>query len=164
MYQFRREQVAEKYNVKEVLYGLRQVYDSLRWESELSYELKAIKRAMAIIRKKMPKMPRDGHCPICGHEVDNFFCPECGQAIYYNHGRRPIDEFRRDTEWRHHDADYYYVVQRRQIDEYVRIFGLEWVLERLASAEVIAQPMDEREIKELALESEGEGDEEWNEE
>ncbi len=43
--------------------------------------------------------------------------------------------------------------QRRELDEYVRIMGIEWVLSKLYEAERSADPIDKNGIRDLALES-----------
>lgn len=148
-----RQTVAEKYDLKEIMYALRSLYDALKEQKEIEYEVKGLKRAMRILKLFFPRMPKEDCCPHCGHPVDNFFCPECGQRIYYNYNRRPIDELRRSTEYRHNDAEYLWVKQRRELDEYVRIMGIEWVLSKLYDAERSADPIDKNGIRDLALES-----------
>ena len=156
IYKTQRLTVDEKYNVKEVLYALRELYDALKNMQGNRFEITGLKRAMTIIRKDLPRLPKDGRCPNCAHEVDNFFCPECGQAIYRNHRTRPIDEHRHTREYDHKPIEYFGIKQRREIDEYIRTMGLEWVLDKLARAERDNDPIDKNEIRDMALESEEE--------
>ena len=152
MHKFHRQTVAEKYDLKEILYALRSLYDALKHQKEIEYEVRGLRRAMILLRKNLPRIPKDGHCPNCGHEVDNFYCPECGQQIFYNNKRRPIDDLRRSTKYNHRSAEWYGLLQRREVDEYIRIMGIDWVLEKLSYAERDADPIDKKGIKDLYLE------------
>lgn len=156
MHKFHRQTVAEKYDLKEILYALRSLYDAIKHQKEVEYEARGLRRAMILLRKNLPRVPKGGHCPNCGHEVDNFYCPECGQKIYYHYNRRPTDELRRSAEYNHHSAEWYGVVLRREIDEYVRVLGIEWVLDKLSTAEYDSEPMDKKGIKDLWMESQKE--------
>lgn len=148
-----RQTVAEKYDIKEIAYGLRELYTSLKGQVGIKWEVRALKRALVLFNHEFPRLPKKGCCPNCGFPVDNFFCPECGQRIYYNYNRRPIDELRRSTEFNHNDAEYLWEKQRRELDEYVRIMGIEWVLSKLYEAERSADPIDKNGIRDFALES-----------
>ena len=121
-----RQTVAEKYDIKEIAYGLRELYNSLKGQVGIKWEVRALKRALVLLNHEFPRSPKKGCCPNCGFPVDNYFCPECGQRIYYNYGCRPIDDRRRDK-FQHKDAEYIWEKQRRELDEYVRIMGIEWV-------------------------------------
>lgn len=148
-----RQTVAEKYDLKEIMYALRSLYDALKEQKEIEYEVRGLKRAMQILKLFFSRRPIDGHCPNCGQEVDNFFCPECGQQIFRHYRRRPIDEERRSAKYNHHDARYIELKQRREIDDYIRIMGIDWVLEKLTIAERDAEPPALKEIRSLHLES-----------
>ena len=155
-----RQTVAEKYDLKEIMYALRSLYDALKGQKEIEYEVKGLKRAMQILKLFFPRLTKEGHCPNCGHPVDNFFCPECGQQIYRQYRRRPIDELKRGSFYEHRGAEYLGLKQRREVDEYVRVMGIEWVLDKLYEAERKADPIDKNGIRDLALESiRGEEDE-----
>lgn len=153
IYKTNRLTVDEKFNVKEILYALRELYDALKIMQGYSYELTGLRRAMTVIRKDLPRMPKDNRCPNCGWEVDNFFCPNCGQAIYRNHRVRPIDEHRHTHEYDHKPIEYFGIKQRREIDEYVRTMGIDWVLDRLTNAEREDEPISKKNIKDMATES-----------
>lgn len=148
-----RQTVAEKYDLKEIMYALRSLYDALKEQKEIEYEVKGLKRAMRILKLFFPRLPKEDCCPQCGHPVDNFFCPECGQQIYRNYRRRPIDELKRSTEYNHDDVKYMGLKQRREVDEYVRALGIEWVLSKLYDAERSADPPSNDEIRSLHLKS-----------
>ena len=159
-YQFQRQQVAEKYQLKEVLYGLRELWHSLKGQKEIEYEVRALKRAMTILNHEFPRRAKDGRCPNCGHAVDNFYCPECGQSIHWQYRCRPIDEKRIEPQNHRHNPQYFGLLQRREVDEYIRVKGIEWVLEKLTKAERIDDPIDRNKIRDYYLESqEGENDE-----
>lgn len=160
IYKTQRFTVNEKYELKEILYALRQLYGSLKGMRGNKYEVKGLKRAINLLKKQMPRNPKDGCCPNCGWVVDNFFCPNCGQTIYRNHRVRPIDEHRRTYEYNHDPLGYFAIKQRREIDEYIRVMGLEWVLDKLSLAEMRDDPIDKNGIRDLALESESDEDEE----
>ena len=148
-----RQTVAEKYDLKEIMYALRSLYNALKEQKEIEYEVKGLKRAMRLLKLFFPRMPKEDCCPQCGHPVDNFFCPECGQQIYRNYRRRPIDELKRGSYYEHRDVKYLGLKQRREVDEYVRVMGIEWVLDKLYEAERGAEPPTDREIRSLYLES-----------
>ena len=148
-----RQTVAEKYDLKEIMYALRSLYNALKEQKEIEYEVKGLKRAMRLLKLFFPRMPKEDCCPQCGHPVDNFFCPECGQQIYRNYRRRPIDELKRGSYYEHRDSKYLGLKQRREVDEYVRVMGIEWVLDKLYEAERGAEPPTDREIRSLYLES-----------
>lgn len=147
-----RQTVAEKYDIKEIAYGLRELYNSLKGQIGIKWEVRALKRTLVLLNHEFPRSPKKGCCPNCGFPVDNYFCPECGQRIYYNYGCRPIDDRRRDK-FNHKDAEYLWEKQRRELDEYVRIMGIEWVLSKLYDAERSADPIDKNGIRDFALES-----------
>lgn len=156
MHEFQRQQVNEKYDLKEILYGLRELYQSLKNQKDIGYEVRALKRAIVILGHELPRKPINGCCPNCGFEVDNYFCPNCGQSIFYHNRRRPGDPLRRDKEWRRdtgHDAKYFGMLQRKQIEEYIRIRGLLWVIKKLDDCDAESDPIKKYEIRDLALES-----------
>ena len=147
-----RQTVAEKYDIKEIAYGLRELYNSLKGQIGIKWEVRALKRTLVLLNHEFPRLPKKGCCPNCGFPVDNYFCPECGQRIYYNYGCRPIDDKRIDK-FNHKDAEYLWEKQRRELDEYVRIMGIEWVLDKLYEAERKADPIDKNGIRDLYRES-----------
>lgn len=148
-----RQTVAEKYDLKEIMYALRSLYDALKEQKEIEYEVKGLKRAMRILKLFFPRRPKDGHCPNCGHYVDNFFCPECGQRLHYHFNTRPIDEQRRSRKYNHNGVAYLGLKAKREVDEYVRVMGIEWVLSKLYEAERNADPPTNDEIRSLYFES-----------
>ena len=155
-----RKALADKYDLKEILYGLRELYNAIKGQPEIEYEVSSLRRAIVLLTKWIPhraKKQEDGsyQCPHCGFTVDNYYCPECGQTIFWKWNIRPNDERRIDKKY--HTCDYvkdktkdmlYINLQeRREIDWYIRIRGLHWVLEKLSAADSTNDPIDRNEIR-----------------
>lgn len=147
---FGRYTVNERYDVKEVLYGLHELYKALKDQEDIEYEVQALKRAIRIVKKFMPRFAVENQfCPNCGHYVDNFFCPECGQHMGWRWNSRPIDQKRTQNKVMN-----LYGRERREIENYIRIHGVSWVVDRLSQADFECRPVTEQEIRDWAKETE----------
>ena len=149
-----RYKVTERYNIKEVLYGLNELYKALKDQEGIEYEIQSLKRAIRIVRKFQPRMAKDGFCPFCGHAVDNFFCPECGQHIFWKWHSRPGDLKVWHTIYHRDPTMNLYGKERKEIENYIRVHGVAWVVDRLSKADFENEPITDKEIKDWAKETE----------
>ena len=144
---------------------MRQLYNAIREMPGLPYEKASLQRGILILSHNMPLRwvkNEDGDfcCPRCGHYVDNFFCPECGQRIWWMLNIRPFDEKRRQHEFRHRDFDYIRLQERREIEQYIRVHGIGWVINRLRASDMGSLPITAEQIRDMASDIEyGPGDE-----
>ena len=153
-----RRPMMDKYDLENILYGIRQLHQTIRQQPGFDYERNSLRNAIRILSHNMPRRARkDYHqtyyeyrCPRCGHLVNNYFCAECGQRIYWKWGIRPFDDKRRQTEYRHHDMDYVNLQERREIEWYIRIHGLQWVLDKCTMADRKNQPIESKIIGQWA--------------
>ena len=158
-----RRELADKYDLKEILYGTRELYRAIREMPGIDYEKSSLRKAILLLAKTVylrAKIQEDGTytCPHCGFPVDNYYCPNCGQAIYWKRNVRPNDERRRDHEYRSNkskDFDYINLQERREIDWYIRIRGLYWVLDKLRAADTASSQdtFDKNEIRDMFKQS-----------
>ena len=152
---FGRYTVNERYDVKEVLYGLHELYKALKDQEDIEYEIQSLKRAIRIVKKYMPRFAKEGCCPVCGHYVDNYFCPECGQHIGWRHHSRPSDpNVDGYSIYNKNKGMNLYGKERKEIENYIRVHGVSWVVDRLSQADFECQPVTEQEIRDWAKETE----------
>ena len=129
----------DKYDLASTLYGIRELYQAITEQQGIEYEKRSLRNAIRILAHNMPRKPKkDGdiyRCPRCGHYVDNYFCADCGQRIYWDRWLRPFDGKRKDPEYRYHDMEYINIQECREIEWYIRVHGLQWVLSKLVMAD-----------------------------
>lgn len=139
-----RQPMSEKYDLLNILYGIRQLHQTIRAQYGFEFEKRSLNNAIRILSHNMPRkalnVEGSYRCPRCGHLVDNFFCAECGQRIWWKENVRPFDEKRTDKEYINDDIAYINLQERRELEWYVRIHSLQWVLDKLSAADRKNQP------------------------
>ena len=130
-----------QFDRREMLHALKSLWDSIKTTGHL-YEVNGLKAAIWYIKDNIERKPKDGCCPKCGHPVDNYFCPECGQKIYYFNGVRPGDPHRIDPNLHRHGANWAYENEIKRIESYIRVYGVHETLKVLERADSMREPID----------------------
>jgi len=125
----RKVDIEKKYDIREILYGLNEVSKGLKYEPELKYEYDAVRKAKNLLKKWVKKPVIDDHCPNCGAFVDSLYCPDCSQALL-RQTKFLLKEYAHSTAIQNA-----YAKQKYEIEEYIRLFGVVWVLDTLKKAE-----------------------------
>ena len=149
-----RRPMTDKYDLKNILFGIRQLYQVIRKQPGFDYEKRSLKNAIRILSHNMPRkalvVENEYRCPRCGHLVSNYFCAECGQRIWWKDSIRPFDEKRTDEPYKNDDFAYINLQERRELEWYVRVHSIQWVLDKLSVADRHNQPEDKSVWKQWA--------------